>query len=261
MSEVMPNRLPGTKRLALLKTAEVLSNSNVHHSVVSTELGGRTPFEQLELVLKSVLLPILSNPLNQQSWGEVTYREINESFHSFLSSTTILCAQVKGETRLPMPPVESVDGSVAPQNPIPLLEAAILTWTKQIKNILKQDPEILLKEGLHPCPDVEIEFWKRKAESLNAVFEQLQGRKIGRVLRTLDQANSTYCSSFADLCKDVYTARLEANDNVKFLGMLEDLLEKLTTNDDFVKLQRLFRPILHTTLLIWKNSKYCDTPS
>ena len=261
MAEVMPNRLPRTKCLALLKTVEVLSNSNVNHSVVSTELGGRTPFEQLELVSKSVLLPILSNPLNQQSWGEVTYREINESFHSFLSSTTILCAQVKGETRLPMPPVESVDGSVAPQNPIPLLEAAILTWTKQIKNILKQDPEILLKEGLHPCPDVEIAFWKRKAESLNAVFEQLQGRKIGRVLRTLDQANSTYCSSFADLCKDVYTARLEANDNVKFLGMLEDLLEKLTTTDDFVKLQGLFRPILHTTLLIWKNSKYYNTPS
>ena len=89
MSEVMANRLPGTKRLALLKTAEVLSNSNVHHSVVSTELGGRTPFEQLELVLKSVLLPILSNPLNQRNWGEVTYREINERFHSFLSSTAI----------------------------------------------------------------------------------------------------------------------------------------------------------------------------
>ena len=105
MAEVMPNRLPRTKCLALLKTVEVLSNSNVNHSVVSTELGGRTPFEQLELVSKSVLLPILSNPLNQQSWGEVTYREINESFHSFLSSTTILCAQVKGETRLPMPPV------------------------------------------------------------------------------------------------------------------------------------------------------------
>lgn len=88
----MLNRLPRTKRLALLKTAEVLSNSNVHHSVVSTELGGRTPFEQLELVSKSVLLPILSNPLNQQNWGEVTYREINESFNSFLSSTAILCA-------------------------------------------------------------------------------------------------------------------------------------------------------------------------
>lgn len=261
MVEVMPTRLPKTKCLALLKTVEILTSNNVHHSVDSTELGGRNPFEQLELVSKSVLLPILSNPLNQQRWGEVTYREINESFHSFLSSTTILCAQVKGETRLPMPSVESVDGSMTPHNPIPLLESSILTWTKQIKNILKQDPEMLLKEGRNPCPDVEIAFWKRKSESLNAVFEQLQGSQIGKVLRALDQANSTYCSSFADLCKDVYIARLEANDNVKFLTALEDLLEKIMNNDDFVKLQELFRPILYTTLMIWQNSKYYNTLS
>ena len=257
----MPNRLPKTKCLALLKTVDVLSTNNIHDSVVSTELGGRTPFEQLELVSKSVLLPILSNPLNQQSWGEVTYREINESFHSFLSSTTILCGQVKGETRLPMPPVEAVDGSITAQNPIPLLESAILTWTKQIKNILKQDPESQLKRGSHPTPDVEIAFWKTKAASLNAVFEQLQGRNIGRVLRTLDQAKSTYCSSFAELCKDVYQSRLEANDNVRFLSTLEEWFEKLIKGDDYAKLQDIFRPILYTILLIWKNSKYYNTPS
>jgi len=261
LSEVMPNRLPKTKCLVLLKTVDALSNSNINHSVVSTELGGRTPFEQLELVSKSVLLPILSNPMNQQSWGEVTYREINESFHSFLSSTTILCGQVKGETRLPMPPVEAVDGSTTVQNPIPLLESAILTWTKQIKNILKQDPETLMKQGSHPNPDVEIAFWKTKAASLNAIFEQLQGRNIVRVLRTLDQAKSTYCASFAELCKDVYQARMQANDNVQFLSNLEEWFEKLINGGDFVKLQDLFRPILHTVLLIWKNSEYYSTPS
>lgn len=259
LAEVMPNRLPKTKCLMLLKNVGVLSDSNIKHSVVSTELGGRTPFEQLELVSKSVLLPILSNPSNQQTWGEVTYREINESFHSFLSSTTILCGQVKGETRLPMPPVEA--GSTSVQNPIPLLESAILTWTKQIKNILKQDPETLLKQGSNPNPDVEIAFWKTKAASLDAIFDQLQGRKIGRVLRMLDNSKSTYCASFADLCKDVYQARLQANDNVHFLGMLEDLFETLINGDDFVKLEELFRPILHTVLLIWKNSEYYNTPT
>eukprot|EP01083_Nonionella_stella_P078543 215017_1 len=265
----MPNKLPKTKCLALLKTVDILSNENINQAVISTELGGRTPFEQLELVSKSVLLPILSNPLNQQSWGEVTYREINESFHSFLSSTTILCGQVKGETRLPMPPMDSFEGTsgsgsgsaILGQNPTALLESTILTWTKQIKNILRQDPESQLKKGLHPNPDVEIAFWRNKANSLNAVFDQLQSRKIGRVLKTLDQSKSTYCSSFAELCKDVYKARLEANENAKFLSTLEEWFEKLINGDDYPKLQDIFRPILHTILLIWKNSEYYNTPS
>ena len=46
---------------------------------------------------------------------------------------------------------------------ISLLEGSIVIWTKQIKNVLKQDPEELLKQGLHPTPDAEIEFWKLKA--------------------------------------------------------------------------------------------------
>ena len=37
---------------------------------------------------------------------------------------------------------------------IHLLEGAVITWTKQIKNVLKQDPESMLKQGLHPTPDV-----------------------------------------------------------------------------------------------------------
>ena len=33
---------------------------------------------------------------------------------------------------------------------------SIMTWTKQIKNILKQEPEQALKSGSNPGPHVEI---------------------------------------------------------------------------------------------------------
>ena len=261
LSEEMPNRLPKSKCLALMKTVDTVSDKNIYETVISTELGGRSPFEHLELVSKSVLLPILKNPINQQRWGEVTYREINESFHSFLSSTTILCGQVKGQTILPMPYVENLADLKSGSNSIALLEATILTWTKQIKNILKQDSGSQFREGLHPTPDVEISFWKTKAGNLNAIFEQLQGPQVAHILRTLDQVKSTYCESFASLCKEVYQARLEANDNVKFLGILEEWVEKLVAVDDLSAMQGLFRPFLHTVLLIWKHSKYYNTPS
>jgi dynein heavy chain len=67
-----------------------------------------------------------------------------DKFYSFLSSTTILNGQIKGETRLPMPPMDQ--GPSQGKNRISLLEGAIITWTKQIKGVLKQDPESQLKQ-------------------------------------------------------------------------------------------------------------------
>ena len=152
-----------------------------------------------------------------------------------------------------MPSFDGDNGtSPALQNRISFLEAAITTWTKQIKNVLNQDPESQLKRGFHPTPEVEIEFWKSKANNLNSVFDQLQGEKIRCILDVLEQAKSTYCTTFSQLCKEVYNAQIEANDHVKYLGNLEVWFEKLSNTDNFPALKEVFKPMLHTLLLVWK---------
>mmetsp|Transcript_14602 Transcript_14602/g.45793 ORF Transcript_14602/g.45793 Transcript_14602/m.45793 type:complete len:4603 (+) Transcript_14602:85-13893(+) len=249
------------KSLAFLKAAPVvLTKEKFDPSVlVMTELQGAAPVEHLELLASECFLPVLSNPLNQRKWGEVATREILDKFVAFLNSTTIMCGHVKGETRLPMPPDDSQ--SVNVKNRVGLLEGAVITWTKQIKAVLKQDPEQALKDGQDPTPDVELTFWRHKANNLNAIFDQLQSPRIRRVLRALDLAKSTYCTTFSRLCKEVYTARLEANDNVKFLRTLEDWFDKLSSAEDFPACEDLFKPMLHVVLLIWKNSRHYNTPA
>ena len=112
-----------------------------------------------------------------------------------------------------------------------------------------------------PTPDVEIEFWKVKANNLNSIFDQLQSNRIRRVLRALDLSKSTYCTTFARLCKEVFVARLEANDNMKYLRTLEEWFDRLNSEEDFPALLNLFKPMLHIILLIWKNSKHYNTPA
>lgn len=63
---------------------------------------------------------------------------------------------------------------------------AIITWTKQIKNVLKKDPESALKNGNHPDPLTEIEFWKNKSDDLNAICDQLNSERIKKVLKFLE---------------------------------------------------------------------------
>ncbi|CAB1116950.1 unnamed protein product [Ectocarpus sp. CCAP 1310/34] len=218
---VMPKKVPKGKTLVFMKVLRgAVTADGIAREVMVMEMGGSTPFEHLELLAHEIFLPILSNAQNQAKWGEVPTREIMDRFYGFLSSTTILCGQIKGETRLPMPPMD-IGGASSGKNRISLLEGAIITWTKQIKSVLKQDPESQLKQGMHPTPDVEIDFWKNK----------------------------------------VFTARLEANDNMKYLRTLEDWFDKLNDDGDFPKLLELFKPMLHIILLIWKNSKHYNTPA
>lgn len=66
---------------------------------------------------------------------------------------------------------------------------------------------------------------------------------------------------FRRLQSEVQRARDEANDNVKFLSSLTKYFEKLSSDGmDFAELEKLFDPILHTILLIWKHSGYYNTP-
>lgn len=61
--------------------------------------------------------------------------------------------------------------------------------------------------------------------------------------------------------QDVEAALAEAADNARFLAPLRPHLERLSLMDDFVALAELFKPIMHTVLLIWKHSgHYRSTP-
>lgn len=84
--------------------------------------------------------------------------------------------------------------------------AAIIHWQKQIKNVLKQDPETSLKEGKHPEPMTEIDFWKNKSENLNSICLQLNSERIKKVLKFLEQNKSTYTTPFSKLQKEVQIA-------------------------------------------------------
>ena len=136
-----------------------------------------------------------------------------------------------------------------------------MTWTRQIKNVLKTDPENLLKAGEHPGPLAQIKFWEAKANNLNSIHDQLMGTKIKKIIKVLELAKSTYCPTFSRLCSEVGGARVEANENVAYLRTLAGIFDQLAVSDDFPAMRDIFRPMMHGILLIWKHSEHFNTPS
>ena len=191
-------------------------------------------------------------------------KDLIDKFNHFLAQVYVTIWQINGRTLLPLPSSDATSfESKSSKDKAHILESSIITWTRQIKKVLNQDPESALKAGNNPDPLTEIEFWKNKAKNLNWIYKQLQSeKKIKKVLKFLEQNKSTYKGSFGKLQKDVQTAKTEANDNYRYLVTLEDLFRGLTEESaDFTLLPNLFYPIMHTILLIWKNSTYYNTPS
>lgn len=79
-----------------------------------------------------------------------------------------------------------------------------------------------MKGNNHPDPLTEVNFWKNKSENLNSICEQLVSEKIKKVLKFLEQNKSTQTSAFSKLQKEVQMAKVEANENYKFLQTLYD---------------------------------------
>ena len=76
----------------------------------------------------------------------------------------------------------------------------------------------------------------------------------------LELTKSSYFPAFKRLCEDVGKARVEANDNVRFLKPLDPYFQKLSFGDEFPALTELFRPIMHSVLLVWKHSRHTTRP-
>ncbi|KAL0038617.1 hypothetical protein WJX79_000048 [Trebouxia sp. C0005] len=239
-----------------------LNAENIKKNVTYGDFA-ESPLETLSALSQEVILPVLSNPMNRSGWPDVVSKEVTENLHKFIANVFVTIGQVKGQTLLPLPPSD-----IAPQEPVVLhdkdkihiLEGAVITWTRQIKDVLKADSESALKEpNTYPGPLTEVDFWTERAANLNSIHQQLSTERVKKVAKVLELVKSTYYPAFNRLLKDVNTACLEANDTVKYLKPLRKYLEKMNSMDDFTALIELFKPMFHTMLLIWKHSGYYNT--
>lgn len=248
-----------------------ITRDNIAESVIILELM-KNLMDLLNLYCSAVYLSTLMNPSNQKGWSELVSKDLMDKYHVFLANLSVTVGHMKGHTCLPLPPRDALpagsgvsagaNSTMASKDRVHVLEGAVITWTKQIRHILKQDPETILKEGKHPEPNVELQFWKNKAYNLNSIHSQLGYDGVKKVLRFLETNKSTYTTPFSRLQREVEEAREEANNNVHFLATLAGPIKGLMAdNANFEEIDKKFGPLMHTILLIWKYSRHYKTPA
>ncbi|GBG89558.1 hypothetical protein CBR_g49347 [Chara braunii] len=183
-SRVPPSKIKKKVVYFVKLSSVVITKDNIAQELTYGEIS-ENPLEQLSTLSQEVFLPLLCSSKNQVGWPEVIVKDVMDTMHKFIASVYVTIGQIKGKTLLPLPPSEldgEVDRTPRDKEKIHVLESAIVTWTRQIKNVLKTDPETILKEGSNPGPLAELEFWQEKAANLNSIYEQLSGERVRKEL-------------------------------------------------------------------------------
>jgi len=149
--------------LYVLKTAKAIVNIENYMDEIMIGVLNRNILESMARLVKDIFMPLISNVSNQNAWPEMVTNTLTENIQVFMSSLQITLGQTRGETCLPLPPetklfdspngsnssnVSTLSSTLHIKDQIHVLEGCLITWTKQIKNILKQDPEAVINQVL-----------------------------------------------------------------------------------------------------------------
>jgi len=139
-----------------------LSEESIAREVIYGDISS-DPLDHVSTLAERIFNPIVGSKECSQAWSETVVKEIREYFEAFIANIQITQGHMKGVTCLPLPNsggaaadgkgIEEDFASKTPQEQfkrIHELESAIITWTKQIKNVLKQDPESVFLNQVNP---------------------------------------------------------------------------------------------------------------
>uniref|UniRef100_A0AAX7TS70 Dynein axonemal heavy chain 11 n=1 Tax=Astatotilapia calliptera TaxID=8154 RepID=A0AAX7TS70_ASTCA len=218
------------------------------------------PYEHLFI---QVLVCVLSNGLNHESWPRVVSDDIHRHLEKLRSKVVTLRGRAEGRTLLPLPLyverarpqdiVLSHTGWPLDRGLLYSIETLIVQWSGQIWSVLKKDSGMMLLQGNHPGPSVELQFWAAQRENLLGIQSQIRSSKVEQIVEILRRVKSSYYSAFKDV------SVLEAEDIDLYLRPLRRLITNLEEKS-FPQVDALLPPLFHTLCLIWSHSQYYCTP-
>jgi dynein heavy chain len=174
---------------------------------------------------------------------------------AFLTDTTF---QMRGHTVLYVPEGYElvVEDASKSKDVVQRLEALLVHWTKQIKEVINAQHTSESTENSGPLE--EIQFWHDRCEDLSSISDQINRPDVKKIIRVLDVAKSSFIEQFLRLSNLIHEGTVEAQDNLKFLSLLTDNC-KLLSQSEPRKILDILPNLLRSVRLIWANSSYYNT--
>jgi dynein heavy chain len=241
----------GVKWIVFMKRAHAskLSKETMDRDVVYSDCGAQ-PMGCLQVVITEMLLPLLSKADERKSGN------LSEIMEKLVGTIEVTRGRQEGKLVLPIVIPSMVTESQS-ERTVYSSETALISWMKQIKNILKVNPmEEVRKTASHPGPQAEYDLWYSRHDLLQSVESQL----ISSDIQEMHQVSSVYVQPLEHLRREVAKALLEAEENIQFLKTLAPWIKQLNSPFDPLHMIGVLPPLLNALSLVWQHSRYYHVP-
>ena len=205
--------------------------------------------------------------------------KLMDVMHRIISQVAIAQSQIENSVSLPLPALNVLATAAANPNRrltvLHILETTLISWQKLIKNTLKQKPDVEALRMNFFTKD-EIQLWTSYINKLNNLIVQLDAPHVKDILINLEKNNSAYIQPFYSIKIDIknvihfykksfqiislmykiiFKSIRAAETNLRYISTLTPWVHKIKSQSLADNTQYLFSGLLHTILLIWKDSK------
>ena len=159
---------------------------------------------------------------------ETLRHELSSSLNKFEQQLRHVVQTSKGDVRLTLPAITMTTPEAAANDPIiqEEIERALEDWTTVIS--AANEAEHQKVNRVKGTPLQEIDFWRERAASLSALYEQIMTPKVQQMLQVMKITDSSQLGSFNFHFGELSKIFLEAKDNVKFLITVERHFRHMT---------------------------------
>lgn len=211
--------------------------------------------DSLLRLMQGVYLPLF---LDNRAWPEKVRKDFSNQAHKFMAFLTDTTYQQKGFTVLYVPreKINNIAEAAKAKDLVQRLEALIIHWTRQIKEVINN--QHAAESGESSGPMEEIQFWKSRCEDLSGISQQLKHDDIKKIIDVLTLARSSYLDQFLRLSNLIQDGSNQAQDNLRFLSILVDPCRELSSTDPD-RIPKILPKLLNCIRIIWTHSTYYNT--
>ena len=212
--------------------------------------------ESLLRLMNSVYVPVFTS---NSTWPDSVRKEFSGHLQRFMANLTETAYEVKGSTILYVPTEEisSVAAAAKDKDQVHRLDSTIIHWTRQIQDVINSQDSGDNSEDAGPLS--QIQFWKSRTVDLSGIREQLTRPGVTRIVEVLTAVQSTYLPPFNNLVEDIKSMTSVAEDNCKFLQLLQEPCEKLAASEP-KEIPPLLPHILRCIRMIWSTCEFYKVP-
>jgi dynein heavy chain len=163
---------------------EEITMDNIEQCIMQGMID-RDPLNNLLQKMNDEYCPKL---LGENDWPEGVKKEFATNLHKFMCNLTEACHKRVGRTQLYIPTedLHDVEAAAKEKDQIQRLEAIVIYWTRQIKELVSnQDSQT---GGDNTSPLDEIKHWNQRFGNLNTLKKTLDQKTLLRIIEVLAKA-------------------------------------------------------------------------